>query len=132
MTKGTLIWRAILVLVAAWMVFMAGHQVGTHEADRRCEDLIATASPFAPPKLTPVTRFAAIEGFTTECVFDNAGRAGDVVLWDGDTAGKNGNPDRTCHAINNRIFGLLEKDTPAGSVGSIQLYEDTKRRMPIP
>jgi hypothetical protein len=131
-TRDELIWRAILGLTALGVMFLAGYRVGKHVADRWWENFIVTASPFAPPKLIPVTRFALVGGISYDCFFDNAGRAGDIVMWDGDVVGKDGKPNRTCHAIRERIFGLLEKDTPAAKIGSVQLLEDTQRRVPIP
>ena len=111
---------------------MAGHELGTHEADERCRELIITASPFAPPKLMPVTRFSTIDGLKLDCVFNNAGRRGDIVVWDGETIGKNGEPSKTCHAINEKVIGELEKDALEGGIGNVQLYKDAGRLGALP
>lgn len=105
---------------------MAGHEVGTHEADQRCQSLIATASPFAPPKQTPVTKFTT-SGFTMDCIFANSGKRGDAIIWDGEIVSKNGKPSRTCRAINQQIIGELGADASEGLVGTVQLYHSAQQ-----
>jgi len=130
MRRDELVGTVILLLGTAAGAYLLGNEQGNREADRRWQNIIATDSPFAPPKLDPVNRFAAIEGFTMNCLFDNSGKREDVVLWDGELSGKDDQPSKTCHAINERVIGELEADVSGKGVGRVQLYRDAKRPLP--
>jgi hypothetical protein len=132
MTRADSIWLAIVALTALGVTFLAGYESGKRGADKWWENFLVTASPFAPSRLTSVTRFVIEEGTTLNCVFDNEGNRGDLVIWDGEYVGKNGAPSKTCHAIHARIIGELIMDTPAWATGKVQFYEDRKEYVARP